>query len=594
MDKFEKRQVYGPWNPGLRSTIPSNIRPFSTLLRFENVDTPLLEADELASFSGLRAEKIVKLKPERLVVHELLVRVTANFSVPHGSDYQHLGKNFRKVVKKIFKHYIEPIMGEIVQAYDDMDTRMNAQIHDELMASLFKPSHSNSANKDGFLSWLRFSSKKYQQHSPQPDKVAEEKEFLRNWQEKEKEAEEYETQIIYQTLIAVITSIQSVHGIIWGDLSLIASLVNNISCNIYGSKLVGDIIEPLTKEAAKRECLRLVSVQEKPIIMNTKGASASGKSTLLPLQKILADELGVDWNDFALISPDIWRKFLLDYDSLGDAYKYAGALTGDEIALIDQKLDAYMSRKGEDGRMSHLLIDRFRFDSFAPISDDAAGSTLLTRFGKEVYLFFMITPPEETVERAWKRGEEVGRYKAVDDLLYHNVEAFTGMPRLFFTWALKMDKSVHYEFLDNNVPLGERPKTVAFGVNGVMTILDVRKMLDVQRYRKINLNGSTPTEVYPDPEKMSADRNTEFLQECARLIPSITFADQATGRIYGKIERGQMKWTDGDILASVIEDDDTKAGLETLAGSLPEDLAGQIRYLDASNVSTLGQWGGGA
>ena len=176
----------------------------------------------------------------------------------------------------------------------------------------------------------------------------------------------------------------------------------------------------------------------------------------------------------------------MDFDSLGVNYKYAGPLTSDEITLIDKKLDNYMARKGADGRMSHLLIDRFRFDSFAPASDDLAGSTLLTRFGKEVYLFFMITPPEETVERAWKRGQEVGRYKSVDDLLYHNVEAFTGMPRLFFTWALKIDKSVHYEFLDNNVPLGEKPKTVAFGVNGVMTILDVRKMLDVQRYRRSN------------------------------------------------------------------------------------------------------------
>ena len=74
-------------------------------------------------------------------------------------------------------------------------------------------------------------------------------------------------------------------------------------------------------------------------------------------------------------------------------------------------------------------------------------------------MFFMITPPEATVERAWIRGRQVGRYKAVDDLLAHNVEAYTGMPRLFFTWAAKKDKTVHYEFLDNDVPEGERPRT---------------------------------------------------------------------------------------------------------------------------------------
>ena len=39
----------------------------------------------------------------------------------------------------------------------------------------------------------------------------------------------------------------------------------------------------------------------------------------------------------------------------------------------------------------------------------------MCRFGDSVYLFFIITPPGETVERAWKRGIETGRYKAVDE-----------------------------------------------------------------------------------------------------------------------------------------------------------------------------------
>ena len=142
---------------------------------------------------------------------------------------------------------------------------------------------------------------------------------------------------------------------------------------------------------------------------------------------MLSERIGADWHDFALISPDIWRKQLLDYASLGAAYKYGGACTGEELRIIDQKLDRYMARKGERRAISHLLIDRFRFDSFAPDSDEA-GSNLLTRFGHRVYLFFMLTPPEALVERAWKRGLEVGRYKAVDDVLAHGIEAYTGMP----------------------------------------------------------------------------------------------------------------------------------------------------------------------
>ena len=107
--------------------------------------------------------------------------------------------------------------------------------------------------------------------------------------------------------------------------------------------------------------------------------------------------------------------------------------------------------------MSHLHIDRFRFDSFISCSAKDGSGVLPARFGHRVYMFFMVTPPEATVERAWKRGERSGRYKAVDDILYHNIEAYTGMPRLFFSWAGEQEKQIHFEFLDNGVPRGELP-----------------------------------------------------------------------------------------------------------------------------------------
>ena len=55
--------------------------------------------------------------------------------------------------------------------------------------------------------------------------------------------------------------------------------------------------------------------------------------------------MGIPWKDFALISPDYWRKFLLDYNSLGADYKYGAMLTAFELEIIDKKLDLYMERK---------------------------------------------------------------------------------------------------------------------------------------------------------------------------------------------------------------------------------------------------------
>jgi hypothetical protein len=328
--------------------------------------------------------------------------------------------------------------------------------------------------------------------------------------------------------------------------------------------------------------------------MNTKGASASGKSTMRRLQRELAHALGLDWADFALISPDIWRKYLLDYESLGEASKYAGSLTGHELRIIDQKLDRYMAQKAERARISHLLIDRFRFDSFAEEEGGEEGARLLTRFGAVVYMFFMITPPIATVERAWKRGLEVGRYKAVDDLLDHNVEAYTGMPRLFFTWALRKDKQVHYEFLDNGVAAGKRPRTVAFGWNDEMTILDVGCLLDVERFRKIDTAAKNPAEVHPDPAALAAENNTAFLLRCGRMIRKISLADHRTGRIYAQIEAGAVGGIDPEALAAAMADRDTRVALLALAPGICEASAWPEPRLLSSReqAHTIGRWGG--
>jgi hypothetical protein len=363
-------------------------------------------------------------------------------------------------------------------------------------------------------------------------------------------------------------------------------------CNDYGGEVVGDAIEPFIQDAVAREGYQPLPAQELPVVMNVKGASASGKSTMRPLQQSLARKLGFPWEEFALISPDIWRKFLLDYGSLGAAYKYAGTLTGHEVEIVDRKLDRHMADKAHRGETPHLLIDRFRFDSFVPAPEGYDSTRLLTRFGDLVYMFFMITPPEMTVERAWTRGLKVGRYKAVDDLLAHNVEAYSGMPELFFTWALDPRRRVHYEFLDNSVAEGRRPRTVAFGWNREMTVLDIKSMLDIERFRKININARRPEEVYRDKE-LAPERNVDFLKRCARLIPIINFADYDTGRTYARLENEKWVWRDEGLFARMLEDADARAGLKAIAAERSDSTAARVPErvdLAAAKLHTLGAW----
>ncbi len=586
---------YGPWNPGISSLLPRAYLPLCTMFRKENVSTSLEEAQELSDFSGLAPHELVAFRAERLVVHELLIHVTANLTVPDGPNYADLGISFREIAANILSKHITPHVAELNKLHEDLNRDASARIESELSNQLYtSPSRTSlKSGREGLSRLFGFGQPRTNQVVPEQSLEERLRRVLNIWVEKSNDVESPFEKACLEALVKIVAAITRTRGRLIGDTSLITRLATTMVCNGYGSELIGEAIAPYFREAVAREGYRLLPHQNKPVVMNVKGASASGKSTMRPLQRTLAERLDIPWHDFALISPDIWRKFLLDYDSLGDAYKYAGTMTAHEVEIIDRKLDRYMASKAAAGAMSHLLIDRFRFDSFVPESDGDEASKLLTRFGDLVFMFFMITPPDATVERAWKRGLVFGRYKAVDDLLDHNVEAYTGMPQLFFTWALRTKKRVHYEFLDNSVPEGNRPRTVAFGWNGEMKILDIKSMLDIDRFRKININAKGPEDLYDD-EKMAPEKNVDFLQQCARLIPVISFMDRRTGYLFAQLKQGKWIWRDEPYLARVLADQDAKAGFEAIGSndSDPDSTATiDPSRLDQDKAHTLGVWG---
>ena len=590
---------FGPWNPGIESPVPARLRHLCTIFRPENSTTGWTRARELSDITGIDASELAALRPQRLALHELLIRVTADFSVPDGPRIEDLGINFRRIVSRVFEQHIEPEMAAIAASCEATRRRLAAIIEAELAdrAAARAPASGPPARN-----WLAPLLSRFSGASAGPPAAeatpAGEREWAAAWEAKAHAAEDALHRSAYHALARVVTALFVQHGQIWGSRELIASIATDLAWNDSGSDEVGRLIEPCVAKAVAAEGYRLLPSQQQPMVMNTKGPSASGKSTLRPLQRKLAGTLGVNWSDFAVISPDIWRKQLLDYTSLGAEYKYGGPFTGDEVQIVDRKLDRYMARKAERGSISHLLIDRFRFDSFAADSHEA-GSNLLTRFGHIVYLFFMLTPPGSLVERAWKRGLEVGRYKAVDDTLGHAVEAYSGMPELFFTWAQRTDKRVHFEFLDNSVRLGERPRTVAFGWNGEMNVLDVGGMLDVERYRRVDIDATGPDRLYNDSALRAPENNTAFLRQCVARFQGVSFADQATGRVYLRVVSGSPIWADPEALARAASDPDACAGLaHTVPGVFDRALPrpdGHRHVADTMGdrpCHTLGRWGG--
>ena len=590
----------GPWNPGVTSRLPSRLLPFTTIFRPENVFTDLARVRELRELTGLDFSELVTFRPERLALHELLIRVTADLSVSDGSRYEDLGINFRSIIALILSRYVQPDMQHIEATYAQCRERLAAIIAQELAAASGpQPGAQGGSAVQAIRSLVdRLTHRTATASSSAEDDLSQ----LRLADHFENKAATCQDELQCAALRALARVTRSVYDKVgtWRSASeLVASVALDAACNDAGASRIGRLVEQHVRRAAAGEGLRLLPAQSPAVVMNTKGPSASGKSTLRPLQHELASRIGVDWSDFALVSPDIWRKQLLDYASLGDDFRYGAMLTSEELAIIDRKLDRYVEDKAERGHMSHLLIDRFRFGSFL-FHSERTGDKLLSRFGQQIYFFFMITPPDALVERAWKRGLEYGRYKAVDDLLAHSVEAYAGMPQLFLAWAGRSDKAVHFEFLDNSVALGQPPRTVAFGSKGQMFVLDVKSMLDVVRYRKVDVDATAPERLFRDagPRGMDPENNVEFLLQCVRQLNQVNFADRATGRIYLRIEHGRPVWDDGPALASAALDAQTRAGIQAVApgvlGRASSDRPQPVYISDlwgSDRIRTLGDWG---
>ena len=578
------------WNPGLQSQLPREYLPLSTILRVENVSTTAAKAYELNDFCGLPIEELVAFRVERLIVHELLIHVMSGIAVPDGRDYEDLGRNFREIAATILNRFIAPHREDLARVFEQLKHKASEIIECELINVSARPRTPVVVNDRS--RWL-FGFKKSSPRPLQPLETAVQRDqrIISTWRQKSQETGDRLNAACFAALDRVATAVISHRGRLFGDNELLRELAVTLLCNDYGSELVGEAIRPFIEEAVASEGYRFLPQQEKPVVMNVKGAPASGKSTMRPLQKLLAGKLSLPWGEFALISPDIWRKFLLDYAALGTAYKYSGTLTGQEVEIIDRKLDRRMAKRAAEGEMPHLLIDRFRFDSFVPNLEEGS-SRLLTRFGDLVYMFFMITPPEMTVERAWTRGLKVGRYKAVEDILAQNVEAYSGMAELFFIWALIGSKRVHYEFLDNSVPEGCPPRTAAFGWNGEMTILDVKCMIDIERFRKINIQAQQAADVHADMD-LSPQSNLDFLKRCVRWIPAINFAEYETGQVYAQLLRGKWVWRDQPGFDKALKDPEANAALLAVAPNAynPADTEQKRTDVAAEKMHTIGAWG---
>ena len=259
---------FGPWNPGISSQLPSRLLGLSTIFRPEHVFTSIDHGRECRDFTGLALGELVIFRPERLVIHELLIRITADFTVSDGSRVEDLGINFRHMTDTIFIGYIAPRMDDIVGEYDGIKRALDAFITAELKLILDTPAArapSTGAEQTTLGRVLALVSRVLGLKNARPPTENEwEKEdrVLRLWAEKAQAVEDPLQKAAYRALFKVISAVRIKYGRVWADLALLTSLATDLACNEYGSEEIGRLIEPYMQHGADNgEGFRLLPAQ---------------------------------------------------------------------------------------------------------------------------------------------------------------------------------------------------------------------------------------------------------------------------------------------------------------------------------------------
>ena len=128
---------FSAWNPGIESSIPAQYQQFETIFRPECVKTSIDEVAELAGQTGLKHEELVEFRIERLALHEVLIRVTADILVKEGELEEDLGINFRNIANILLDQYVLPELQSLESSYSKMQSAISDQTDHILSASLF-------------------------------------------------------------------------------------------------------------------------------------------------------------------------------------------------------------------------------------------------------------------------------------------------------------------------------------------------------------------------------------------------------------------------------------------------------------------------
>jgi hypothetical protein len=120
-----------------------------------------------------------------------------------------------------------------------------------------------------------------------------------------------------------------------------------------------------------------------------------------------------------------------------------------------------------------------------------------------------------------------------------------------------------------------------------MNILDVQCLIDIERYRRIDVDAKDASMLYRDAGDLDVVRNAGFLRRCLAEIREVNFRRAEHGRIYLRVSRGVIDYVDCHRMRRRTSSTRSLPGTSFVKSATP-------RFIDADAcVHTVGAWRGG-
>src|ERR1700731_3151558 len=240
--------VHGAWNPGIRSQMPRELCHLSTIFRPENVFTSIPAVTEMQGLTGFSPSELVAFRPQRLALHELLIRVTADFAVPDGSKIGDLGINFREIASLLLERYLLPEMDAITAAYDRTRHELRNAIEAALAAVVpDDPPVAAPAKRSPSRLFSRIAPRRRAATAPATVDRGWGPRHIADCERLAGLTTDPQQKIVYRTLARVMSALFATQGHAWGTRELIASAATDMACNVCGSDAIGRTSEPLLR-----------------------------------------------------------------------------------------------------------------------------------------------------------------------------------------------------------------------------------------------------------------------------------------------------------------------------------------------------------